>query len=1368
MTEPVEPPLQIILPGKESKICQKCSLFKLCDSPFQKGAYLAEDKIKRGVPKHQPEGGWIVVLGDYPSVVFDETGKMASSAEFLAVAGIFSEQSQEHRLFYVPSLLCRPYEEDNNPDSQDERKLTKPSKSALKRCQEKHIGPIIAHLDPKAIISMGPTATNLTHKRLDYFALVGRSFRYGPKDIPAYAMWHLDHTGIDPKKLTPKFEALLAQTIVDVDTMKVAKIDEVSNQGYTLGITAKLCREWFQKVYDHPKRLPLGWDVETTGLEIYRGGFKVGIFSFDHPAQPDNPLIVITEYTFAEQIYKREVPNAKRSWDEEKKRIEKVLQIVLEDEEIPKIGHNLQYDECAVRQYYKWDVKGFYADTMLLNYMLNPDETGFGGLESLVRRYLPDVPEYWTILDQYKEEYQRINGVPHTGNYLEIPEDIILPYAAFDTVVVTKVYRKLLKIFKDHDREKTRGGFFVVNQDEGAPVQETYSLLNYAFFVRSIHHKLCAHLRHVGQNVDHGLTEKVFKIYDADRILLKETLQKDPDLIKFEEVALETYVGKSSDQRKALKRGEKISINWASVKQVRGFFIDYLRMPVLKRTEKGAPCLDEAVIEQYANTEWYTLSDGSRHLNSKKGGEKWLCTPAKHLAKLRKDEKFITSFLNPILEGRCIHSDGLMHTEFKPARVATGRLAATNPPVQAIPRDGLVKKLYGSRYPNGWMLTRDYSGLEVRILALFCRDPLLVRTFQEGGDVHFNTQKHFFGKNANKSNKTQRSICKQALFGNIFGQGDKGLFELLSGERIISPETGLPVSMEECKRFNQMIYELYPKVGEWVQFAHTSGIQEKWVASAFGFVRGLPELESYRHYQESKQTMSWDERKADRFQAQLGAMVSGALRRAQNCCDELTEALTKTGWKKYNELSLKDELLTKNQHTGELEWHRPTKICVFESSSTPVALVETNTFSACVTPNHRWLVTKKVGRAKKKVVDIATMEEVIKSHGQFAIHRTGEYKKPDSELSDLTLKLIGWYVTDSSIAGGKDGRQKTIVIGQSLSKLNNCQHIRETFNGLFVSETEESGFLRWRINIETSEPVIKMLPDRKLTYDFVFSLSKRQAVVLLSEIARGDGSFSQKEGHSLKGCVYVEDAEEAGVLQALYFVAGVATNSHDRDLRPYGPRKSKKLKKPIMSTKPSWFVTPLVRTTAQVLPSQVEWIDDGRLVWCPQVPNQTFVARRKGCVYVTGNTSIQSTASDITVLSAWRTNEKLIEGGLGSRVISVIHDDIWIDVPHRDEMVEANRILAYTMDNFKEWIPEMLPGFDSEWAGLVPVIGECEIGLNPKDALKTLEEPKNDGTGNLVLSGGQNEDGSQIALDWNKDYDQIRETCFLKKLKLDK
>lgn len=556
---------------------------------------------------------------------------------------------------------------------------------------------------------------------------------------------------------------------------------------------------------------------------------------------------------------------------------------------------NCQFDENAVYAAYKWEVKGFVGDTIMWQWALNPDESGFLGLESLVRLYFPDIPEYWRELEQWKEQNAEALG-DAVNDYTSIPEKIILPYAAYDTRVVTRLFKKIFKLVGEAE-----SGLFVKRSDPESAVWtdsvvETYTLQEYLMNVRKLHHELCTDLERTGQCVDLDLIERIYAHYTKEVADLEEELAKDPQLADFEKNVLPSVISKSSKQAKALRRGETdIRINWGSVAQQRAFFINYLKLPVIKLTDKKAPCLDELVIGSYATAEWFVGEDGQKIMRDPdqpipEGEEVWRCDVAQKLQSWRKADKFVKSFLLPITERRVVHDDNLLHAQYRSNGIATGRLGVRDPNVQAIPRDGLIKKLYRSHHKDGWVVTRDYSGIEVRILALFCQDPLLLKTFREGGDVHFLTQSHFFGKEADKKNKTQRSICKQALFGNIYGQGDQGLFDLLTENRVINPKTGKPVTLDECREFNQMIYELYPHVGKWVKDSHEFGIEYKWVASAFGFVRRLPEFQDHSHYQNILNTKSAKERRRDQFFRVLGAKISQAKRRAQNTSIQSTAA----------------------------------------------------------------------------------------------------------------------------------------------------------------------------------------------------------------------------------------------------------------------------------------------------------------------------------------------------------------------------------------------------------------------------------------------------------------------------------------------
>jgi len=879
---------------QDHPVCQKCGVFNHCASPFMQGFSLSDGGgVISMIPENKPKEGIILIVGNFPSEQADNHGTLwVKGDELRIVYRIFKEAGIENRLFYVPGFRCRPNSVNRETGELEPEKLTK---TALKRCFNHMIEPYLKDLNISAIVAMGPIGTHAVIGRLDYWNLVGRAYRYGDKEIPVYAAWHKDHIRINPDRLGKEWLEQLTSITEKIKSESFARQEHI-NKDYTLAMRPEQVRNWFKPVRE--SKWPVSWDTETRGLEKFRVGFKVGIFSFDHPKQ-ELPLIVVTDFKDASAMFERECPDLVKAgitWDKQRKLLEAEMKEVLEDESILKIGHNLQFDENSVYAYYGWEVKGFVGDTIMWQWALNPDEEGFLGLESLVRLHFPDIPEYWKELDKWKGENMEFLG-EEVNDYTSIPERIILPYAAYDTKVVTRLFKKIYKMVGDID-----SGLFVKRNDEQDEssnwthsVVETYSLMDYLMNVRKLHHELCSEMERVGQCIDHDLVDRVHSLYAKEVASLEEELSRDEELQTFERDVLPSVVSKAGKEVKALRRGEEIHINWGSTNQQRAFFINHLKLPILKKTEKGAPCLDERVVGDYASAEWLVMENGNKFMRDPEDAVSedqviWHCNVARKLLAWRKADKFIKSFILPIIEKRVIHDDGLMHAQYRSNGIATGRLGCRAPNVQAIPRDGLIKKLYRSHHKDGWVITRDYSGIEVRILALFCRDPLLLKTFREGGDVHFLTQSHFFGKDADKKNKTQRSICKQALFGNIYGQGDQGLYDLLTENRVINPKTEKLVTLDECKEFNQMIYDLYPHVGKWVGDSHEFGAAYKWIASAFGFVRRLPEFHDISHYNHVLKTKSSKERRKDPYFRILGAKISQARRRAQNTSIQSTAA----------------------------------------------------------------------------------------------------------------------------------------------------------------------------------------------------------------------------------------------------------------------------------------------------------------------------------------------------------------------------------------------------------------------------------------------------------------------------------------------
>src|SRR5262249_26975715 len=106
---------------------------------------------------------------------------------------------------------------------------------------------------------------------------------------------------------------------------------------------------------------------------------------------------------------------------------------------------------------------------------------------------------------------------------------------------------------------------------------------------------------------------------------------------------------------------------------------------------------------------------------------------------------------------------GRVHTSFNQASVETGRLSSSDPNLQNIParteQGARLRKAFIPR--DGWTLvTADYSQIELRLLAQFCRDETLLAAFAEDRDVHTAVAAQIFKVNETDVTKAQRGMAK--------------------------------------------------------------------------------------------------------------------------------------------------------------------------------------------------------------------------------------------------------------------------------------------------------------------------------------------------------------------------------------------------------------------------------------------------------------------------------------------------------------------------------------------------------------------------------------------------------------------------------
>jgi DNA polymerase-1 len=199
----------------------------------------------------------------------------------------------------------------------------------------------------------------------------------------------------------------------------------------------------------------------------------------------------------------------------------------------------------------------------------------------------------------------------------------------------------------------------------------------------------------------------------------------------------------------------------------------------------------------------------------------------RHLSKLKSN--YIDAL--PLLAD----SASRVHTTFMAAATATGRLSSVNPNLQNIPiRTELGREIRAAfiSAPGTQLLSADYSQIELRLLAHFSGDPLLVRAYQNNEDIHTLTASEVFGVPAAQMDKQTRNRAKAVNFGIVYGISPFGL----------AAQLGIPQA--EARAYIDRYFARYAGVHAFIEKTLEQTRREGCVRTLFGRVRPIPDIES--------------------------------------------------------------------------------------------------------------------------------------------------------------------------------------------------------------------------------------------------------------------------------------------------------------------------------------------------------------------------------------------------------------------------------------------------------------------------------------------------------------------------------------------
>jgi len=178
---------------------------------------------------------------------------------------------------------------------------------------------------------------------------------------------------------------------------------------------------------------------------------------------------------------------------------------------------------------------------------------------------------------------------------------------------------------------------------------------------------------------------------------------------------------------------------------------------------------------------------------------------------------------------------GRLHTTFGQTGTATGRLSSANPNLQNIPiRTELGREIRAAftAEPGHVLLAADYSQIELRLLAHFSKDPLLVEAYRRGDDIHTLTASQVFGVPPLMVTPDHRRQAKVVNFGIVYGLSAFGLSQ------------NLGIEPGEAKQFINAYFEKYKGVRAFIDRTLEEARREQKVKTLLGRVRPIPDINS--------------------------------------------------------------------------------------------------------------------------------------------------------------------------------------------------------------------------------------------------------------------------------------------------------------------------------------------------------------------------------------------------------------------------------------------------------------------------------------------------------------------------------------------
>ena len=327
----------------------------------------------------------------------------------------------------------------------------------------------------------------------------------------------------------------------------------------------------------------------------------------------------------------------------------------------------------------------------------------------------------------------------------------------------------------------------------------------------------CHTLTKVAEAVRQALQNKeLIKIYKEIELPLASVLARmelagvTVDGKKLDSVSSDMARQLDSLEEKAREQAGDPGFNPNSTKQLGVVLFEKLGLPVIKKTKTGYST-DVKVLEEL------------------KGKHPLVDTILQYRVLAKLQSTYLEG-MKPLIN----KTTGRIHTHFRQTVAVTGRLSSTDPNLQNIPTRTEIGRGIRTLFVPGkeydWLMSCDYSQIELRILAHVAQDSLMLESFRENQDVHARTASEVFGVPLELVSHEMRSRAKAVNFGIVYGISDFGL------------AVQLGCSRKEAGEFIENYLARYKGVKEYMERMKALARSQGYVSTLLGRRRDLPDI----------------------------------------------------------------------------------------------------------------------------------------------------------------------------------------------------------------------------------------------------------------------------------------------------------------------------------------------------------------------------------------------------------------------------------------------------------------------------------------------------------------------------------------------